>query len=80
MKASKNALSQALKIVCPNITKGELLDLLDVPPTMTTSMRYWYGKYDIMPWEKRSAEEQQLAIQAAKELIESTESEAVDLQ
>ncbi|HWB86339.1 MAG TPA: hypothetical protein VG675_19515 [Bryobacteraceae bacterium] len=69
MKPSKNALSQALRILNPHITKGELLNLLGVPPTMTTSMRYWYGKYDILPWEKRSGDEQTAAIRAAKELI-----------
>jgi hypothetical protein len=32
-------------------------------------MRYWYGKYDALPWEKRSGDERTAAIRAAKELI-----------
>jgi hypothetical protein len=69
MKPSKNAISQALRIVNPDLTKTKLLNLIGVPPTMTTSMRYWYGKYDILPWEKRSGDEQTAAIRVAKELI-----------
>ena len=69
MKPSKNAISQALRIVNPDITKLELLNLLGVPPTMTTSMRYWYGKYDALPWEKRSGDERTAAIRAAMNLI-----------
>lgn len=70
MKPSKNAIAQALRIVHPNLTKGELLGLLRVPPTMTTSMRYWYGVYNILPWQKRTSDEQDAAIRAAKALIE----------
>jgi hypothetical protein len=40
MRPSKNAVSQALRIVEPDLSKGELLALLGVPPTMTTTMRY----------------------------------------
>jgi hypothetical protein len=39
LKASKNALSQALKIVKPDVTKPELFNLIDVPACFTTTTR-----------------------------------------
>lgn len=72
MKVSKNALSQALKVVKPDITKAELFRLIDVPTCFTTTTRYWLGTYGNKPWEERGDEERKAALQAAKELISST--------
>lgn len=68
-KPSKNALSQALKIVMPNITKAELFKLIEVPGCFTTTTRYWLRTYDIKPWEERSNGERRAALQMAKELV-----------
>ncbi len=69
VKPSKNALSQALKIVKPDITKEELFTLIDVPACFTTVTRYWLGTYSNKPWEQRSDEERTIALDKAKELI-----------
>jgi hypothetical protein len=69
MKLSKNVLSQALKIVKPDITKAELFKLIEVPACLTTTTRYWLATYDIKPWEDRSREERIAALKAAKEMI-----------
>lgn len=68
MNPSKNAISQALKIINPAITKTELFTALNVPDTMTTTLRYWKGTYNILPWEERSEEEQNAALDAARKL------------
>lgn len=69
MKPSKNALSQALKIVKPDITKAELFDLLEVPACFTTVTRYWLGTYGNKPWAERSNEDRKVALERAKELV-----------
>jgi hypothetical protein len=69
LKPSKNALSQALKILKPEITKAELFNLIDVPTCFTTTTRYWLGTYGNKPWEQRSDEERTAALQRAKELV-----------
>jgi hypothetical protein len=77
LKPSKNALSQALKIVKPDITKAELFKLIDVPACFTTTTRYWLGTYGNKPWDERSADERTVALEKAKELI-STASRPLD--
>jgi len=69
VKPSKSALSQALKIVKPEITQTELFTLIEVPVCFTTKMRYWLETYDNKPWEQRSDEERTVALQRAKELV-----------
>jgi hypothetical protein len=69
VKASKNSLSQALKLVKPDITKEELFKLIKVPACFTTTTRYWLGTYSNKPWEQRSDEERTAALQRAKELV-----------
>lgn len=69
MKTSKNALSQALKIVKPEITQTELFFLIDVPKCFTTVTRYWLGTYNPKPWENRSEEERAAALEEARRLI-----------
>lgn len=69
MNPSKNAISQALKIVNPNITKEQLFVALNVPDTMTTTLRYWKGTYNILPWENRTQEERDAALEAAKQQL-----------
>lgn len=71
MAISKNALSQALKVVKPHITKAELFGLLEVPACFTTTTRYWLGTYDAKHWEARSSAERNAALQTAKELVSS---------
>lgn len=41
MNVSKNALSQALKVVKPDISKQDLFALIEVPACFTTTTRYW---------------------------------------
>jgi hypothetical protein len=72
LKPSKNVLSQAIKIVKPDITKAELFKLIEVPACFTTTTRYWLGTYDIKPWEERSNEERSAALQTAKKLIDDS--------
>ncbi len=71
-KISKNALSHALKIVKPDITKSELFKLIGVPCCFTTTTRYWLGTYDNKPWDERSDEERRAALQMARELVSAT--------
>ena len=73
MKPSKNALSQALKLVKPDITKTELFKLLEVPACFTTVTRYWLGTYSNKPWETRSEEERTAALERAKELVSNAD-------
>jgi len=68
-KTSKSALSQALEIVKPDITKPELFKLIEVPTCFTTVTRYWLGTYTNKPWEQRSDEERNAALETAKKLI-----------
>jgi len=67
-KISKNALSQALRILMPEIKKPELFGLIGVSASLATSARYW-REYNVKCWEERSAEERTAALEKAKELI-----------
>jgi len=69
LKISKNAISQALRLVKPNITKEELFRLIEVPACFTTTTRYWLHSYSNKPWAQRSEEERTAALQRARELV-----------
>jgi hypothetical protein len=66
---SKNAISQAIKIVCPGITKKRLFHLIQVPVCRRASARYWEECYNILPWHRRSESEKEAAISEANRLI-----------
>ena len=69
MKASKNSIAQALKLADPTISRKHLLMAIDVPDCMTANMRYWYGTYNILPWNHRKAEEQTAAMAEAQRIL-----------
>ena len=80
MAVSKIALAQALHILEPSIKRTKLLDLIGVrssPRHGHIDARYYYESdtEHVKPWKERSTEEQKAALQAAKELVGTTEFE-----
>lgn len=84
MAFSKIALAQALHIVEPSIKRTKLLDLIGVrssPRHGHIDARYYYESdtEHVKPWKARSTDEQEAALQAAKELLGITDSKTVDV-
>ena len=84
MAVAKITLAQALHIVEPSIKRTKLLALIGLqssPRHGHIDARYFYQSdtEHVKPWSKRSTEERDAALKAARELIGITESETVNL-
>lgn len=73
MNPSKNAVAQAVRLVCPTITRNRMFALLKLPHTRLTHGRYWEHTYNIRPWAQRSEDEQQAALVAARAVLAKLE-------
>jgi len=62
--ASKNAVSQALRLLAPQIKRTDFFKMLGVRECKGTAMRYW-NEYKITPWVSRTADEKTIAKLAA---------------
>lgn len=66
---TKNAISQAIKIIKPDIKRKEFFKVLKTPDCLTSSLRYWQEKYNIKSWDKRKEKEKQEALRVAKKML-----------
>ena len=63
--ASCNAVCQAVKILCPGITRKAHREICGYPYCPTATNRYWRETYNILPWKSRTIEERNNALRDA---------------